>query len=194
MVIWKNVIKRVIRSLFIILLPVFFAILIGLVIGFYKELILFTGQVYLTLAMLEVALRQAKLSMLQYEPAFGLEFREDLQTGGFYITNDGYTARNVSIYINDKHVKTFGTFASGQEERLTANDLLSILFLPPQHEKNLVVRVEYENIFGDSGWISFIYSSKLDAFIVVGKSFDMPGLLLNSIEELRRIYRLLKYG
>jgi len=97
--IWRNLIKELAKaSLPTIAIPVVVAVLIIRYFGFTLEsltAVMFLSQIYIIWAQLEVALRQAYLTDLEYEPEFNVEIEESKEHRGHYIVK----VRNVGRHV-----------------------------------------------------------------------------------------------
>jgi hypothetical protein len=204
--IWRNVIKGIIKaSLLPIILPV---IIIGVVIaifGFTLEslvAVLTLGELYIVLAQLEVALRQTRLSMLEYEPELKVEVEKKMGGAIYYIepkssyffnlrlVNKGeHLARNVFVSIDVKEKKEENKFIPFSD--IGSNEVKDLCVFREDlfNNNTITVDVDYENILGEFSGIYFIKYPNFPFFITV-KPLKTPGPLLNSIEELALIYQL----
>ena len=124
-IIWWHRIWHPIKRIFIALIPTILipVIIVGFVINYFGLtidsllVIIFLGQFYIIWAQLEVALRQTRLSTLEYEPEFKIEIKksskpvvsddERIMKGFTYFPYDAtlknvgkHLARNVSAEIN----------------------------------------------------------------------------------------------
>jgi hypothetical protein len=122
---WWHLIRGSIKRIFIALIPTILipVIIIGFVINYFGLTIdsllaiIFLGQFYIIWAQLEVALRQTRLSTLEYEPEFKIEIKKSIEAvvsdeerimkGFTYFPYDAtlknvgkHLARNVSAEIN----------------------------------------------------------------------------------------------
>jgi len=205
MVIWRNVIKGIIRaSLPTIIFP---AIVIGAVIkyfGFTLEslvVILSLGELYIVWAQLEVALRQTHLSVLEYEPEFKIDIKQEIssvatekvETHSFFnlrLVNVGeHLARNVFVSINVKGKKEEHKFIPFTNIAPKESVYLSTFNEDLFNNNTITADIDYENVMGKPGGVFFVKEPKLPEFIVV-RRVRMPGLLLNSLEDLMLILRL----
>jgi hypothetical protein len=214
--IWKNVIKRFISSLTpIIIIPAFLVFLILWTFGLSLAsfLLIFTlAQIYLIWFHVEVALRQTKLTGLSYEPVFIVEVRENI---GGRIAPEG-TPR-VNYYIRVKNIGNYpaynlivnldpmpreviseiqlnsiiGSLGKDQEETLCIIPLeviqkLENLGIP------LKINIDYTNILNNSGSVSFtFYPQFISSPITFHGQGKLPGLLVNSIDELNFLVKLI---
>jgi hypothetical protein len=199
MIIWR-IVKA---SLPIIILP---AIIIGFVLkyfGFTLDsllVIIFLGQCYIIWGQLEVALRQTHLSFLEYEPEFKIEVKKSLagigsEFSSYYelkLQNIGkHLARNVFVLIESNgHRHKFIPLTNVAPNEIVALDIFDdILF----NKSTIKVNVDYQNVLGKDSGIFFVKESKLPEFIVI-KSIRMPGVLLNSLEDMLLIFRLFTFS
>lgn len=204
MVIWRNVIKLIIKAtLLTILLPVIIVVVVIKNFGFTPNsllAILFLGECYIIWAQLEVALRQTHLSLLEYEPEFKIEVNKelrpltemsDIQT--FFdlrLLNTGkHLARNVFISIEVKGEREEHKFM--QFTNIAPNEPVDLYeFIEELFNNNtLTVNIDYENVLGKPSTITFIKEPKFHEFIVT-RHIRMPGILLTSFENLMLIFRL----
>ena len=202
MVIWRNVVKGIIKaSLPTIILP---AIIIGVVIKYFGLTldsllaILFLGELYIVWAQLEVALRQTRLSLLEYEAEFKIETKEDVQNiqgkiSRFFnlrLVNVGkHLVRNVYVSIDVKGNQNESVFIPFTN--IAPNEPVYLYTFDEDTFRNnrVTVNVDYENAIGELNGVTFVKEPKLSVFIVI-KQVRMPGLLLNSFEDLIRIWHL----
>jgi hypothetical protein len=214
--IWKRIIKRFILSLTpIIIIPAFLVFLILWTFGLSLTsfLLIFTlAQLYLIWFHVEVALRQTKLTELSYEPVFIAEVREDI--GGrrtpegtpcvnYYIRikNIGnYPAYNLIVNLDPMIREVIpeiqlnsiiGSLGKDQEETLCIIPLEGIrklqnLGIP------LKINIDYTNILNSSSSVSFAFHPQFISFpITFHGQRKLPGLLLNSIDELNLLVKLI---
>lgn len=207
--IWRNVIKGIIKaSLPTIILP---AIVVGVVIRYFGFTldsliaILFLGEFYIIWAQLEVALRQTRLSVLEYEPEFKIEVERKVRTGiveggenrfffNLRLVNVGkHLSRNIFVSIDVKGKKE--EHKSIPFANMSPNEPVNLCRFDENLYNNntITVDVNYENIMGELSGMSFLKEPKLPAFIV-GRRLRMPGLLLNSFEDLMLILRLFTFS
>jgi len=191
------------------------AIVVGVVINYFGFTldsllaILFLGQIYIVWAQLEVALRQTRLSTLEYEPEFTLEIKEgtsgypppssySLKYYDIRLKNVGkHLARNimVSAYITPatKHKPEITSYFVGN---MAPDDSVTIFPIEEDAFRNSTITVEldYENILGEMGGMTFYkYGKILPSNFMVAKTVEMPGILLKSFEDLIRISNLLTF-
>jgi len=202
MVVWRNVVKGIIKgSLPTIILP---AIIIGVVIKYFGLTldsllaILFLGELYIVWAQLEVALRQTRLSLLEYEAEFKIETKEDVQNiqGKIFrffnlrLVNVGkHLVRNVYVSIDVKGNQNEHVFIPFTN--IAPNEPVYLYTVDEDTFRNnrVTVNVDYENAIGELNGVTFVKEPKLPVFIVI-KRVRMPGLLLNSFEDLIRTWHL----
>jgi hypothetical protein len=211
---WYEVI---IKGIFIALLPTIIipAIIVGFVINYVGLTIdsllaiIFLGQFYIIWAQLEVALRQTRLSTLEYEPEFKIEIKksskpvvvadDERNMKGFtYFPYDAtlknvgkHLARNVSAEINILAVKPpyrnikppvrqFGDIGADKSHFVYG-------FMEEDLKNTRVtIKFKYQNILGVSGSVGFISEPEFCQFIGIER-VKMPGILLNSFEKLLSI-------
>lgn len=194
--IWKNVILHIIRaSLLTIMLPAIVVAFIFVHFGLTVDSLLamlFLGELYIVWAQLEVAMRQSHLTMLGYEPEFQIEIKNvpaaDKPWSNLFLTNIGsHHARNVFISIDagPQREHKFKTFLSPKETILLCS-------LDYETLKNSVIKIDisYETTLGVLSTTSLMKTPELPIFIV-SKPVRMPGILLNSFEELFLVWRAL---
>ena len=149
-----------------------------------------------------MALRQTRLSTLEYEPEFKLDIKrinkplvaDSEVTEGYAheasLRNVGqHLARNLHAKINiyrEKHNK---------HEIVSIGDILPddspYVYKFEQgvlHNSEVVIDISYLNILGERGSVTFIKDPKLQKFIGV-KRVIMPGILLTSFEKLLSLRR-----
>jgi hypothetical protein len=208
--IWRNAINGILKaSFFTIIVPAVFVSSVFKVLGFTVDSLLaviFFGQFYIIWGQLEVAMRQTRLSTLEYEPEFKIEIKkssepvvsddERFMEGFTYfpydttLKNGGkHLARNVSAEINIlafKHpyrnikpiVKQFGDISADDKPHFVYG------FMGEDLKNNRVtIKFKYQNILGESGSVSFVSEPEFCEFIGVER-VKMPGVLLNSFEML----------
>jgi len=191
MVVWRNVVKGIIKaSLPTIILP---AIIIGVVIKYFGLTldsllaILFLGELYIVWAQLEVALRQTRLSLLEYEAEFKIETKEDVQNiqgkiSRFFnlrLVNVGkHLVRNVYVSIDVKGNQNESVFIPFTN--IAPNEPVYLYTVDEDTFRNnrVTVNVDYENAIGELNGVTFVKEPKLSVFIVI-KQVRMPGLLPN---------------
>lgn len=204
MVIYRNAIKRIfLASLPTIIVPVIVVALILKKFGLTSESLLaliFFGQTYIIWAQLEVALRQTRLSALEYEPEFKIKNNyylpfsdspikvgEDIEDIGFQaidLTNVGkHSARNVLISLDIGASKSESKFFAN----IAPNEKVQIYKFEKEDNKilsnsTITINIDYENILGGGGNLTFLKSPRTE--FITSKMVRMPGLLLNSFEDL----------
>jgi hypothetical protein len=191
--VWRNVIKKLfIASIPTILIPVICIWYILKHFGISETSLLgimALAQIYIVWAQLEISLRQSHLSTFQYEPVLKLE-REILEGNNFYYL------RNVSQNLA-RNVKAEIIIGKGKEERSEFFQLGDIAFNEKkflgnlsqfEKENTIQIDINYENIFGDFKGVSFIKEPKFSEFLSIPSSKKLPGILLNSFEELGLIF------
>jgi hypothetical protein len=150
------------------------------------------AQLYIIWTQLEISWRQSHLSTFQYEPVFKLEHQFLGGNKFYYLKNiSSHLARNVMVEV---------IVGNGKEEQsqffqlgdIASNEKKSLGNLG-QFEKERTIRidVDYENIFGDFRSVLFVKESKFSEFLSIPYSKKLPGILLNSFEELRSIFTLI---
>ena len=214
--IWKRIIKRFILSLTpIIIIPAFLVFLILWTFGLSLAsfLLIFTlAQLYLIWFHVEVALRQTKLTELSYEPVFIAYVKEviggrEMPEGPIYV---GYhiMVKNIGNYpsynlvvnldpmprevISEIQLNSIiGSLGKDQEETLCKIPSkvirkLENLGLP------LNINIDYTNILNNSGSVSFTFHPQFNSSpITFHGQRKLPGLLLNSIDELNLLVKLI---
>lgn len=197
--IWINVIKSIIRaSLPIIVLPAVFIYLIINYLGFTSDTLLaiiFLGEFYIVWAQLEVALRQTRLSVLAYRPEFKIETERRTYgiNGKTYslvnvkLKNVGkYLARNIHITTKGKNKKEYKFLTNlAPEEEVFISTFGEEVF----NDTVIKIELNYEDILGNFDGITFIKEPKFPEFLVTRSMRSMPGILLNSLEELYFIFK-----
>jgi len=191
--IWRNIIKKLIVASLPIVFPLIAVALIISHFGFTIEslmAVIFLAEVYIIWAQLEVALRQTRLSTLEYEPEFGIAKREVGDSYEIEVKNLGkHMARNVFISIDLKLTDT--KLPPKLISNIASGELVHVCSVRKEVLDNSEVAIElsYENTLGESGWITFVKDPKLPEF-VARTIRGMPGILLNSFEELILLMRL----
>jgi hypothetical protein len=194
---WYEVI---IKGIFIALLPTIIipALIVGFLINHFGLIIdsllaiIFLGQFYIIWAQLEVALRQTRLSTLEYEPEFKIEIEKSRKPAGVTgavghaddakLINVGkHLARDVYAKINIRGAKPIPNQLgdidpdkSHHVHTFKEGDL---------NNNKVIIDINYQNILGESGSVIFIKNPKFPEFIGVER-VKMPGILLNSFEML----------
>jgi len=201
--IWRNVIKELAKaSLPTIVIPAVVVVLIIRYFGFTLEsltAVMFLSQIYIIWAQLEVALRQAYLTDVEYEPEFNIEIEESKEHWGYYIVKVRNVGRHAawSIFIQvsviplqepgkEKHVfKPLTSLAPGEAITL---DLFSEETLS---SCNIKVELDYQTKYGELRTEHFTKYPVLPLFIRFPPYRKKPGVLLNSLEELSSILNIL---
>ena len=210
---WWYLIWRI-KPIFIALIPTIIspAIIVVFVINRFGLTIdsliaiIILGQFYIIWAQLEVALRQTRLSTLEYEPEFKIVFEESSEA---VVSDDkrimeGFThfpynatlknvsehlARNVRAEINIFELKPpYGSFKPVVKPigDIGADDKTHFVygFMEEDLKNNRVtIKFKYQNILGEYGSVSFISERGFCEFIGLER-VKMPGILLNSLEML----------
>jgi len=214
--IWKNVIKRFILSLTpLLILPAFLVSLILLLSGLTLTSLLFVftlAQLYLIWFHVEVVLRQTKLTELGYEPVFIVKIEEVI--GGriapeepprvnYYIRikNIGnYPAYNLIVNL-DPMIReviseiqlnnNIGSLGKDQEETLCIISSEGIQKLQ-NVGISLKIKINYTNVLSSSSSLSFVFHPQLISYpITFYGQRKLPCLLLNSIDELNSLVKLI---
>jgi len=213
--IWKRIIKRFILSLTpIIIIPAFLVFLILWTFGLSLAsfLLIFTlAQLYLIWFHVEVALRQTKLTELSYEPVFIAYVKEIpggmTDSGGsiYYhimVKNIGnYPAYNLFVYLDPiirkvnptlkPNKSIIGSLDKDQEETLCIMSLEDVQKLQSS-QISLIIDIDYKNVLGSSGSVSFAFHPQfISSPIILHGQRKFPGLLLNSIDELNLLVKLI---
>jgi hypothetical protein len=158
--------------------------------------IILLTQIYIIWGQFEVAGRQARVSLLEYEPIFDIDLKgpED-ESKGLYI---------VRVKHLGKHpVKNFliSTEIEGKSQKHSPDSVISIfspgdtisptfLITPDFFESEIVIILNYVKMSGDVGIYAFRKRSYSRKFLLAGEvSRNMPGLLLNSMENLSLIIK-----
>ena len=195
--IWRNIVKKLfLASLTTFIIP---GILVWQIVKHFgiSETsllgIMAVAQIYIIWGQLEVALRQSELSVVKYEPIFKLGKRY-IGSGNwfYYIENVGeYLARNVNVTIqiveeNGKVKKPifqqFGDVASSGRK-----DIGNLRQWEGKY--TITINVDYEDVFNQINEAHFIKEPKFSEFLNVMPSHKLPGILLNSFEEIGLIFR-----
>jgi len=199
----RVLIKRLIKaSIPIVIVPCVISILIIYYFGFTPTTLLaiiLLGEFYIVWAQLEVALRQTHLQTIQYEPEFKLETKENLEKSeiDLYLINTGkHLARNLIVSINviddegkrkEHKLLTYTNLAPNDKEYLHS------IKVDDLKENRVEVNVSYVNVIGEYGEVTFVKDFMFPNFVSI-KPVKMPGLLLNSIEEISIAIKLLKHS
>ena len=196
--IWRNEIKGILKaSLPTIIVPAVFVIsvfnLLGLTVDFLLAVIFF-GQLYIIKGQLEVAMRQTRLSTLEYDPEFIIDTKKinySLVGGGYHtvkLRNMGkHLARNVLIVVNIAAKSSQKEVHSQQVSNIAPNETVEIdySFIESVFSTvKITINLDYNNILGDFCRMTFIKEPKYPDFIVLKPERRMPGILLNSFEDL----------
>jgi hypothetical protein len=214
------VIKGFIRALTpTVIIPVCLIFLIFWVFGLTPSsvlLIVMIAQFYLIWSQVEVALRQAKLSELSYEPVFIARIEEAqcavFVEGAIIHTSfhikvknvANYPAYNLIAYLEsatraalpnfELSKSIIGVLGKDQEETiciLSEKDVKRMQGL----QKAFIVNVDYDNVLGEGGGASFIFQPQnLSSPITICGRRRLPGLLLNSTGELIQLIRLVRWS
>jgi len=186
LMIWRNVIKELAKaSLPTIVIPVVVVVLIIRYFGFTLEsltAVMFLSQIYIIWAQLEVALRQAYLTDLEYEPEFNIEIEESKEHWSYYIVKVRNVGRHVawSIFIQvsvislqepgkEKHMfKPVKSLAPGEAIAL---DLLSA---EPLNTCEIKVELGYETKYGELRTEYFTKNPTLPVFIRIPLTEKSP--------------------
>lgn len=201
---WYLIMSNLIMRIFIAFIPTILipAIIIGFVINYFGLTIdsllaiIFLGQFYIIWAQLEVALRQTRLSTLEYEPEFKIEIKKsskplvpgDETTMGYAYdaklrNGSKHLARNVLAII-----KIFGAKYKHKIMKLgdIEPDKSHYVYTFEKGDLNnnrVTIDFDYQNILGAPGRVTFIKDPEFSEFIGVER-VKMPGILLNSFEML----------
>ena len=199
---WYLIKSNPIMRIFIALIPTILipVIIIGFVINYFGLtidsllVIIFLGQFYIIWAQLEVALRQTRLSTLEYEPEFKIEIKKSNKPAG--VTGDVGSADDAKLINASKHlarnvyaiIKIFGRKYEQKISKLgdIDPDKYHSIYIFKQGELNnnkVTIDFDYQNILGEFGRVTFIKDPEFSEFIGVER-VKMPGILLNSFEML----------
>lgn len=211
MVIWKNVIKGIVRaSLPTIIFPL---AVVALVIHFFGLTIdsllaiIFLGEFYIIWGQLEVALRQTRLSVLEYTPEFTIETEMTIVGANGTIFADTYLGkvngeifasailRNVGEHLARNIHITAITEAEQSKYKFVTNlapkerVLISTFKKEILDNRTIRIEIDYEDILGDYDGITFVKKPEFPDFLAVGGIRRMPGILLGSLEDLTHIFK-----
>jgi hypothetical protein len=219
-VIWRNVIKGFIRALTpIVIIPACLISLIFWAFGLTISsllLIVTIVQIYLIWSQVEVALRQSKLSEINYEPVF-IAYIEETR-GTLFTDSKGmstsfhvkiknianYPAYNMIAYLGpttraalpnfELSKSMIGVLEKDREETLCVLSEEDVKKLQNLREQ-FVVNVDYTNVLGGNGSVLFIFHPQdlHSPFTMYGRR-KLPGLLFNSIEELTLLIWLITWS
>ena len=195
--IWRNVIKGILKaSLPTIIVPAVFLSLVFKFLGLTVDSLLaviFFGQFYIIWGQLEVAMRQTRLSTLEYDPEFIIDTKKinySLVGGGYHIVklrNTGkHLARNVVILVDIVAKSSQKEVHPPQVSNIAPNEIVEL----PQFDESdfstakITINLHYNNILGYPCGMTFIKEPKYPDFIVLKPERRMPGILLNSSEDL----------
>jgi len=197
-VIWRNEIKGILKaSLLTIIVPAVFLSLVFKILGLTVDSLLaviFFGQFYIIWGQLEVAMRQTRLSTLEYDPEFIIDAEKipyvTYVGGGYHIVklrNIGkHLARNVLILVDIAAKSSQKEVHPQQVSNIAPNEIVEL----PQFDESdfstakITINLHYNNIFGYPCGMTFIKEQKYPDFIVLKPERRMPGILLNSSEDL----------
>ena len=205
LVIWRNVIRSLLRALLpIAIVPGLFAMSIIYYFGLTLDAVLImimVAQFYIIWVQVEVSLRQTRLSELEYEPILLVKLHTI--TDSMYHTtvfeiklkNDGeYPAYNVTAHISSPLLFPLeGTFRLvGDIESKDEKTIYTLDGKEFEKYSEFAIDVDYNNALGQYGGLTFNFDRKfmLTPLTIRGHA-KMPGILLNSIEDLRSLYGLL---
>lgn len=202
MVIWRNVIKNGFRALLpIAIIPAF---LISLIIYRFRLtldavlIIVMLAQFYIILTQVEVSLRQARLNEFRYEPIIFIKLKEikikKERAYNILLMNAGeYPAYNVLITTHSQPLfSRERTRIVGSIEPTAKELLFSLSKREFDKYSEFSLNINYTNALGKDGRVTFNFPMKFmpHVFTIHG-DIKMPGILLNSIEDLRLIFSLL---
>jgi hypothetical protein len=203
MIIWRNGIKGILKaSLPTIIVPAVFVSLVFKFLGLTVDSLLaviFFGQFYIIWGQLEVAMRQTRLSTLEYDPEFIIDTKKitySLVGGGYHtvkLRNIGkHLAQNVLIFVDIAAKSSQKQVHSQQVSNIAPNEIVE---LPQFNESDfntakITINLHYNNILGYSCGMTFIKEPKYLDFIVLKPERKMPGILLNSFEDLTSFLQL----
>ena len=197
--IWRNEIKGILKaSLLTIIVPAVFLSLVFKILGLTVDSLLaviFFGQFYIIWGQLEVAMRQTRLSTLEYDPEFIIDAEKipyvTYVGGGYHIVklrNIGkHLARNVLILVDIAAKSSQKEVHSQQVSNIAPNETVEIdySFIESVFSTaKITINLDYNNILGYPCRMSFIKEPKYPDFIVLKPERRMPGILLNSSEDL----------
>ena len=184
-------------SLPTIIVPAVFLSLVFKFLGLTVDSLLaviFFGQFYIIWGQLEVAMRQTRLSTLEYDPEFIINTKKitySLGVGGYHIVkliNKGkHLARNVLISVDIAAKSSQKEVHSQQVSNIAPNETVEIdySFIESVFSTaKITINLDYNNILGYPCRMSFIKEPKYPDFIVLKPERRMPGILLNSSEDL----------
>lgn len=151
------------------------------------------AQVYIVWAQLEISLRQSALAAREYEPIFKIG-KKYIGWGNYfyYIENVGkYLARNVNLLIqileNKENIKVhefkqmIGDIVPG--EKITLGN-----FQDWEDKYIITLDVNYEDILDRMDSTYFVKEPKFKEFLNILPRKKLPGILLNSFEEIGLIF------
>jgi len=154
---WKSVVRELVKALSpTVVLPALVAGLIIYCFGFTLEslvaVLVFT-QLYIAWAEVEVALRQAYLAGLEYEPVFDIELVNGYNTICMVLINKGKsTARNIFISTSIKPLQGPSNETSKSLTRLDPDGFeeLGCLSNEAFNISEIIVELKYETVHGKS--------------------------------------------
>lgn len=199
-------IKGFIRSLTpIVIIPLFLGFLILKIFGLTLSsclLIVMIAQIYIVWFQAEIMLRQTKLTELSYEPVLLIKTEQKVRTNGRRAHTSVYVkiknisdnpAYNLIVYPDLATRKVLpnlelrsiiGVLERGREETLCVLSERDVRSLRDRGLR-MIINVDYENVLGRHGGMAFILDpTYLDSPISAHGVYKLPGVLLNSIEEL----------
>lgn len=203
--IWRNVITGILKaSLPTIIVPAVFVSLVFKFLGLTVDSLLaliFFGQFYIIWGQLEVAMRQTRFSSLEYDPEFKIETKKisyQLVGGGYrpikLINTGKHLAQNVLISVNlTRKPNLQERVHSQQVSNIAPDEMVDIYHLDEGDflTAKITIKLDYKNILGDFDGMTFVKEPKFQDFIVFRSERRMPGILLNSFEDLISSLRLL---
>ena len=191
-------------SLPTIIVPAVFVSLVFKFLGLTVDSLLaliFFGQFYIIWGQLEVAMRQTRFSSLEYDPEFKIETKKisyQLVGGGYrpikLINTGKHLAQNVLISVNlTRKPNLQERVHSQQVSNIAPDEMVDICSLDEGDflTAKVTIKLDYKNILGDFDGMTFVKEPKFQDFIVFSSERRMPGILLNSFEDLILSLRLL---
>jgi hypothetical protein len=219
LVVWRNFIKAFIKALTpIVIIPACIISWIYYTFGLTPSSVLLTVtmvQVYFLWAQVEVAMRQARLNALSYEPVLTILVEKVEETEPTLLRGDEKVVLRRSFHIKVKNIgeypaynlfvrsdsaiqitpksKLIGVLGRGQEETLWVLSEEAVSDLQEAHG-GLRIDIDYTNILNEDGGITFLVHPQDPASpLAVPYRRRFPGLLLNSVEELVTLIKFLTF-
>lgn len=162
-------------------------------------------QTYIIWIQVEIAMRQTAVFKTEYDATFKPIVDSVLLGDSLHTTvrveNVGeYLAYNVMIGLVDmttrKPLEKLVRAGSKAPTTLAPKESMDVLLMPTEKYQNVQIEMNilYYNVMDETRQITFAKFLKANDFMLIRASTTIrQGLLLNSLEDLNLIYRLLRY-